>query len=87
MVDYLLHHHFLLLPLLHLQNLEWKPSFYPSFHHMQKHMPCGNWLLSLTHFSRHLKDRDFPNHNGRGHCTQVLHVVKNSDDAPVSLLW
>jgi hypothetical protein len=26
-------------------------------------------------------------HNGRGHCTQVLHVVKNIDDAPISLLW
>jgi hypothetical protein len=38
MVDYLHHHHFLLLPLLHLRNLEWEPSFCPSFHHMQKHM-------------------------------------------------
>jgi hypothetical protein len=38
MVDYLHHHHFLLLPLLHLKNLEWEPSFYPSFHYMQKHM-------------------------------------------------
>jgi hypothetical protein len=38
MVDYLYHHHFLLLPLLHLRNLEWEPSFCPFFHHMQKHM-------------------------------------------------
>jgi hypothetical protein len=38
MVDYLHHHHFLLFPVLHLRNLEWEPSFYPSFHHMQKHM-------------------------------------------------
>jgi hypothetical protein len=39
MVDYLLHHHFLLLPLLHLWNLEWEPSsFLCSSHHMQKHM-------------------------------------------------
>jgi hypothetical protein len=38
MVDYL-HHHFLLLPLLHLRSLEWEPSSFPcSFHHMQKHM-------------------------------------------------
>jgi hypothetical protein len=50
MVDYLLHHHFLLPPLLHVRNLEWKPSFYPSFRHMQKHMvfvgvstPGGPW--------------------------------------------
>jgi hypothetical protein len=38
MVDYLHYHYFLLLPLIHLKNLEWEPSFYPSFHHMQKHM-------------------------------------------------
>jgi hypothetical protein len=38
MADYLHHHHFLILPLLHLRNLEWESSFYPSFHHMQKHM-------------------------------------------------
>jgi hypothetical protein len=29
----------------------------------------------------------FSNHNGRVHCTQVLHIVKNNDDAPISLLW
>jgi hypothetical protein len=84
MVDYLHHHHFILRSLLHLRNLEWEPSFYPSFHHMQKHMA---WLLSPTHFSRHLERRDFLNNNDRGHCTQVLHVVKDSDDAPISLLW
>jgi hypothetical protein len=39
MVDYLHHHHFLLVPLLHLRSLEWEPSsFLFSFHHMQKHM-------------------------------------------------
>jgi hypothetical protein len=26
MVDYLLRHHFILLPLLHLRSLEWEPS-------------------------------------------------------------
>ena len=29
MVDYLHHHHFLLLPLLHLRNLEWGAFFLP----------------------------------------------------------
>jgi hypothetical protein len=29
----------------------------------------------------------FSNHNGRGHGTQVLHVVKDGDDAPISSLW
>jgi hypothetical protein len=39
MVDYLRHHHFLLLPLLHLRSLEWEPSSFPCFfHHMQNHM-------------------------------------------------
>jgi hypothetical protein len=39
MVDYLRHHRFLLLPLLHLRSLEWVPSSFPfSFYHMQKHM-------------------------------------------------
>jgi hypothetical protein len=87
MVDYIHHHHFLLLPLLHLRNLEWEPSFYPSFHHMQKHMALRKLAPSPTHFSRHLKSHDFPNHNGQDHCTQMLHVVKNSDGAPISLLW
>jgi hypothetical protein len=38
MVDYLHHHYFLLIPLLHLRNLEWELSFCLFFHHMQKHM-------------------------------------------------
>jgi hypothetical protein len=38
MVDYLHHHHFILLPLLHLRNLEWEPYLFLFFHHMQKHM-------------------------------------------------
>jgi hypothetical protein len=34
MVDYLLHHHFLVLPLHHFRNLEQEPSsFLYSFHH------------------------------------------------------
>jgi hypothetical protein len=86
MVDYLHHHHFLL-PLLYLRNLEWEPSFYPSFNHMQKHMALRKLAPLIDPFSRHLKCYNFPNHNCRGHCTQVLHVVKNSDDAPISLLW
>jgi hypothetical protein len=38
MVDYPHHHHFFLLPHLHLRNLEWEPSSFLFFHHMQKHM-------------------------------------------------
>jgi hypothetical protein len=45
MVDYLLHDHFILLPLLHLRSLEWEPSFYPSFHHMQKHMALRKFVV------------------------------------------
>jgi hypothetical protein len=41
MVDYVLHHHFLLLPLLHLRNLEWKPSFYLG-------MATGTYTLGST---------------------------------------
>jgi hypothetical protein len=59
MVDYLLHHHFLLLPLLHLRNLEWKPSFYPSFQHMQKHMALRK-LAPLPDFCDISKAAIFP---------------------------
>jgi hypothetical protein len=72
MVDYIHHHHFFLLPLLHFRSLEWEPSSCLSFHH--------------TNFSRLLKSLNFPNYNGRGHLTLVLHVVKNGDEAPISLL-
>jgi hypothetical protein len=88
MVDYLLHHHFLLiLPLLHLRNLEWKPSsFLCSFHHMQMHMALKKLTPLANPFLRHLKCHNFSNHNGQVQLTQVLHVVKNSDDAPIFLL-
>jgi hypothetical protein len=87
MVDYLHHHHFFLLPLNHLRNLEWESSFCLFFHHMQKHMALKKLAPLVDLFFATSQMPQFPNHNGRGHCTQVLHVVKNSDDAPVSLLW
>jgi hypothetical protein len=87
MVGYLHHHHFLLCPLLRLRNLEWEPSFYPSFRHMQMHMALRKLAPLVNPFSANLKRCNFTNHNGRGHYTLVLHVVKNGDDAPISLLW
>jgi hypothetical protein len=88
MVDYLHRHHFLLLPLLHLRSLKWEPSsFSCSFHHMQKHMALKKLAPLVDLFSRHLKCCNFSNHNGWGHLTQVLHIVKNSDDTPIFLLW
>jgi hypothetical protein len=52
MVDYLLRHHFLLFPLLHLRNLEWEPSsFLCSFHHMQKHMALKKLAPLIDPFS------------------------------------
>jgi hypothetical protein len=86
MVDYLLHHHFLLLPLLHLRNLEWEP-FYPSFHHMQKPMALRKLALLPGTFFATFQRPQFSQSQWSGHCTQVIHVVKNRDDAPVSLLW
>jgi hypothetical protein len=87
MVDYLHHHHFLLLSLLNLRNLEWVSSFYPSFHHMQKHMALRKLaLLPDTFFVTSQRPR-FSQSQCRGHGTQVLHVVKDGDDAPISLLW
>ena len=86
MVDYFHHHHFLLLPL-HLRNLKWETSFYPSFHHMQKHMALRKLApLPDTFFEKSQRPR-FSQSQWSGHCTQVLHVVKNSDDTPISLLW
>jgi hypothetical protein len=52
MVDYLHHHFLLILPLLHLRNLEWEPSFYPSFHHMQKHKALREVGSSPRHIFR-----------------------------------
>jgi hypothetical protein len=86
MVDYLHHHHFLLLPLLHLRNLDWEPSFCIFFHYMQKHMVLKKLAPLDDPFFVTSQMTQFSDHNGRGHYTQVLHVVKNSDDAPISLL-
>jgi hypothetical protein len=87
MVDYLHHHHFLLLPILHLRNLEWEPSFCPSFNHMQKHMALRKLApLPDTFFATSQKSR-FAQLQWSGHVTQVLHVVKDGDDAPISSLW
>jgi hypothetical protein len=88
MVDYLLYRHFLLLPILHLRNLEWEPSsFLCSFHHMQKHMALKKLAPLVDLFFLTFQMPQFFRSQWSGHCTQVLHVVKNSDDAPISLLW
>src|SRR5688572_19235666 len=64
--------------------LEWEPSScLSSFHHMQKHMPLKKLAPLVEPFSRHFKCRNLSNNNGRGHGAQVLHVVKNVDDAPI----
>jgi hypothetical protein len=88
MVNYLHHHHFLILPIFHLRSLEWEHSPFPcSFHHMQKHMVLNKLAPVVDLFFATFQMRNLSDHNYRGHCTQVLHVVKNGDDAPISLLW
>jgi hypothetical protein len=87
MVDYLHHHHFLLLTLLHLRNLEWEPSFCIFFHYMQKNMVLKKLVPLVNPFFATSQMPQFSQSQWSGHCTQVFHVVKNSDDAPISLLW
>jgi hypothetical protein len=87
MVDYLHHHQCLLLTLLHLRNLEWEPSFCIFFHHMQKHMVLKRLTPLVDPFFPTSQMPQFSQSQWSGHCTQDLHVVKNSDDVPVYLLW
>ena len=87
MDDYLHHHPFFSSYSSSLEELGVGAFLFPSFHHMQKHMALRKLAPLLdTFFATSQKPR-FPNHNGRGHGTQVLHVVKDGDDAPISLLW
>jgi hypothetical protein len=88
MVDYLHDHHFLLLPLHHLRNSEREPSsFIYSFHHMQKHMSLKKLAPLVEPFFVTSQMPLFSQSQWLGHLTHVLHVVKNGDDAPISLLW
>jgi hypothetical protein len=88
MVDYLNHHHFLLLPFHHLRNLEQESSsFLYSFHHMQKHMALKRLTPLVDPFIATSQMPQFSQSQWSGHLTQILHIVKNGDDAPISLLW
>jgi hypothetical protein len=87
MIDYLHHHHFLLLTLLHLKNLEWEPSFWLFFHHMQKHMVLKKLSPLVDPFFSTSQLTQFSQSQWSGSFDSVLHVVKNGDDAPISLLW
>jgi hypothetical protein len=64
------------------------PSSFPcSFHHKQNHMVLKKLAPLVNPFFVTSRMLQFSNHIGRGHLTQVLHVVKNGDYAPIFLLW
>jgi hypothetical protein len=54
---------------------------------MQKHMALKKLAPLVDPFSATSQMLHFFNHNCRGHLDQVLEVVEDGDDAPISLLW
>jgi hypothetical protein len=89
-LDHFLHHHFhLLLPRFHSRNFSLEPSScLSSFcaHHMQKHIALKKLAPLLDPFPVTSQMLQYFYHNRRGHLAQVLKIVKDDDDAPVSLL-